>query len=70
MAGHNPNHDEDPITQAMVRVMKGLKEDHPLVQSVMAVHKELKRRIALDPSIDPEDELGRWEYVLSRWKPN
>jgi hypothetical protein len=70
MAGHNPNHDEDVITQAMVRVMKELKEDHPLVQDVMANHAEIKRRLAIDPTCDPEDELGRYEYILARYKPN
>jgi hypothetical protein len=70
MVRHDPDHDKDLITQAMVIVMKDMKEDHPLVQSVVANYAEIKRRIAIDPTCDPEDELGRYEYVLSRWKPN
>jgi hypothetical protein len=70
MVGHNPNHDEDPITQAMVRVMKDLKEDHPLVQAIISNYVELCRLVTLDPDADPHDEIGRYEYVLSRWKPN
>jgi hypothetical protein len=70
MAGHNPDHDKDVITQAMVTVMKDLKEDDPLVKAVIANYEEIKRRLQIDPLSDPEDELGRYEYILSRWKPN
>jgi hypothetical protein len=70
MVGHNPNHDEDVITQGMVRAIKELKEDDPIIQHLIEMRAEIKRRLAIDPTCDPEDELGRYEYIFSRWKPN
>jgi hypothetical protein len=70
MVGHNPDHDKDEITQAMVRAIQGKTEDDPLIQHLIANYTELCLRVSLDPDSDPEDEIGRYEYIFSRWKPN
>jgi hypothetical protein len=70
MVGHNPDHDQDPVTQAMVAVMKDKTADDPFVQQVISNYAELCQRITFDPDADPYNELGRYEYILSRWKPN
>jgi hypothetical protein len=68
MVGHNPDHDKDPITQAMVRAMKDEPADDPLVKEVLSNYATLKMLVAQDPSLDPDDEIGRYEYLLARWK--
>jgi hypothetical protein len=70
MVGHDPDHDKDIITQAMVKVMKDKPPDDPLVQRVLANYEEIKRRLAIDTNADPHDELSRYEYILARWKSN
>jgi hypothetical protein len=70
MVGHNPNHDKDPITQAMVRAMKGKTEDDPFIQSILSNYDTLQKMVLMDLTLDPNDELGRYEYILNAWKSN
>jgi hypothetical protein len=70
MVGHNPDHDKDEVTQAMVRAMKGKTKDDPFVQSVLSNYDTLQKMVLMDPTIDPENELGRYEYIIARWKSN
>jgi hypothetical protein len=70
MVGHNPDHDKDLITQAMVRAVHGKTEDDPLIQQILFNYAALCLAVSNDPDADPHDEIGRYEYILSRWKPN